>query len=583
MKRKKFCGLLLAVTCLVTAISGCKMNSSENVEVDPLDEVHVFGDDEITVRKLFECSDEVIRYAKYLNATGDYEYTFDSAGKTEVTKKTTSAAGPLEYECFRDENGKSSSILCGGVDYEKSEESIIHLSSDYTKHEQAKYYYYKTFDTTYVKDLFIHYGSEDICGSIDIEKILLPDIESLSIEHVGYLEDYGVYCITVSGDPSPIRSAFDGNLPGVKIIDEIDYEFDAETHELVCVTLSGMASKENKESNDRTYYTDCESFLLNIEIQDVSYKEAQLPEMPQSISNNGYINDIILNDLEFRVKEDIINPFDIESEFYSVADNVWADVTAMPESDRNTLKELKTAIEVAASTYEMDVVDCNYSLLSYESYSSDDFEGVLLKFSICGQENVEGYFIIPVIIEGNNIRVSPTIALDKKDYGAFYDSGDIDFIHDCSPSCQLLAKYRLSADAKLTKEYSEVKEARLSNLTDQAELVYFPEEDWDNLKRMAEDLEAARVASISYYEVRSTDTANTSDFTYFDPNYLDYVNYVYEPYYVLDVDLAKEAIEGIGDTFSINLVSKSSMDNWLKDRKNSKEQNNVKWVQILDE
>ena len=351
-------GIILAATCTVTMFTGCTTTMNyEEPEVDTLNEVHVFGEEEITAQKLFDGAQETIRYAKYMKVSGEYEYSYRndigvSFSNTHVKKDSS---GPVEYEIYRDEDGNYSSILNGEFTWSDSYHSTMIKDADSDNSKYAEFHHYRMKTADDDQDKFICYGDDDICGSINIQSILLTDLNGKKVEKFGQSD--GHYWVRLSGDLSDLRTAFGKNITGSGLLESASYYFDTETHELLGVDLSGYDSR-TKESNNIKISSESSSFSLSLSIDELSNKPVELPEIPKSASDNGYINDVILNDREIALNGEIINPLDVESDFYSVAGAVWAGVLETPEEDRNTLKEIKAAIESAAQAYEIDEVNC---------------------------------------------------------------------------------------------------------------------------------------------------------------------------------------------------------------------------------
>lgn len=569
---KRFLGIMIAAICMTTAITGCTTTNSYNSNnskqekqyISP-DREFVFDNDEFTVKKLFEGAMETVRYSKYLKISGTYSYSYsnDIGVQVQNTTKRESSEGPFECEIYRDENGNFSSVLNGEVTYADSMHSNMIHDIDYDTNKQAQYTYYKTRDEIDSKDQFTYYGDGDICGPIDVEQILLFDINGQNIESVKKDED--VYVVKVTGNLSNAALAVDENFEGRRLVSTINYDFDCATHELVSIALYGSRSDRN-ESNGITISRESKSFRLNLLVDEVSNKEVELPQIPQSASSNGFINNILMGEAELSVKEEIDNPFQVQNEFYSVASAIWSDAMTVPENDRNTLTKLQEAVRSAAEAYEIDGVDCEYALMVHD-YKGNGLDGALIRFKLSSRGEDQGYIIIPFVSGADGIVPGEAISLDKRDFGIINDSGRMQFAHDFTPSCQYQIQYRLRDDGSLLKEYEEIKTSKLSNLSDQAEVVNFPEEDWETLKRMASELDIAGMSSVSRYEIGQKSGGE----------------WITDSYYAIDSDLSSNRTAELSDTYGLEITTKSSVSGKLSKLKYTGEENAISWVQIPSE
>ena len=557
---------------MTTAITGCTTTNGYNSNgakqepkyISP-DEEFVFNNDEFTVRKLFSGAMETVNYAKYLKITGEYKYSYSSTigAYMQSTKKKITSSGPLDYEIYRNDEGDWSSVLKGEVQYDESSTSNMIDLLNYKTWKHSVYTYYKTEDGQGTNDKFIFYGDAGISGPIDVESILRIDIDDKNIEKVGKEGD--VYCIKVTGNLSDAALAVDENFEGRRLVDTIYYNFDCSTHELVGIKLTGYDSDE-EETNGVTISSESESYSLTLLVSEVSYKEVELPQIPQSLATNGSLNDILLGDADLPVKEEVDNPFQVQNEFYSVASAIWSDAMTVPESDRNTLTKLQEAVRNAAEPYEIDEVDCEYTLLGPDN-SEVGIDGMLIRFNLISNGETQGYIILPIISGSDGIVSGAAISLDKRDFGKINVSGRMQFAHDFTPSCQYQIQYRLRDDGSLLKEYEEIKTSKLSNLSDQAEVVNFPEEDWNSLGRMASELDIAGISSFSRYEIGERDGAE----------------WKLETYYALDSDISTEKTDELSDNYGLEITTKSAVSKKLSKLKYTGEENAISWVQIPSE
>ena len=147
-----------------------------------------------------------------------------------------------------------------------------------------------------------------------------------------------------------------------------------------------------------------------------------------------------------------------------MASAVWSDTMALPESDRNTVAGLKEALRSSAEAYDIDEVSSEYAL--YEpDYRDDVLDGALIRFRLSSGGEDQGYIIVPLISGSDGLQPGSTMSLDIKDYAKFNNSGSMQFVHDFTPSCQYRVQYKLTEGGDLKKQYEEIREAKMSNLS----------------------------------------------------------------------------------------------------------------------
>lgn len=575
-KRKNIC-LILATAIFTINLTGCENYASggnESVESENLLDIMITnGEDETTPRKVLEASEESIKYASFVEASGEYKY--EDKRYTSFLDVSTNVEGPISYKRTRDEDNNVSSELTVGMDYHYSYYSTWVQQANNKDWKSSQYSYYKQNINGEEKQLLIYYGSYDICSEMDLEMLLIPEISELTVTYAGYIED--IIVIETTAD-SFTNSRDKNNILGKNLFEKIRYEFNAKDNVLQKVKISGLDYKSDNDPSTGNYSLDYDSKSASIElnVKEISYAKTDMIEIPQAISQNGYINDVVMGEQVFKGDISFWKIFYTKNEWYEKAEAI---VGALDIKDYKfcTIDEMSTQIENAALENGFDKVEREYALVGSDPDEVGVDKAVYIRYSFYCQDELKGYIVVPIGLSQDTyddagvLVASQAIALDAAEYSRFAQDGRVQFVHEYSPTVSEYDVYKLD-EWGIELQYSQWKETKLSNLSSEEELGYFDKDDREVLSRMASELDIASVSGITEYDFFKVYDADEKK-----------VKSGYERCYVLDIDLSDSAVEEISEKYGISVVSKSAMESKLSKLNYSGEEKSVKWVQILDE
>lgn len=234
MKIKNIAAPFVALLILGSLLSGCAPIES----VDPLDEVYKNDREEITLRQLFEGSEEVLGNANYLHVTGSCHS--DSPGGQKDDNKFDFKGYYTDDDNHKDvltgeyEDSSISSIFSAGLGCESRYEYIRGKRNGVDVEEFSEYRLNKN-----------GYTLKQNMVDVDVREIIFPDLSNVMFEFSGK-PDSGHYYVTLRGDLSYFNGSFGRKMGGSGNINEVRYSFSADTHVLEKVTLRGE-KREIKE------------------------------------------------------------------------------------------------------------------------------------------------------------------------------------------------------------------------------------------------------------------------------------------------------------------------------------------------
>ncbi|RKM55130.1 hypothetical protein D6853_10350 [Butyrivibrio sp. X503] len=599
-RSKKIWGIISAAALIIPMTACSDTYTDPNEPVNRIDEEITYGEDDLvtTPRKLLEASEETIKYAGLVEASGRYRYSYDhsfGAGSSYLDNGIKeSYDGVITYSGRRDESGNTSSVLSGNIDYLHEIDMYDFqriTNSDGTERKDARYDYYRQSTEAGEEERFVFFGSGEICDKIDIEGILIPDISQAVVEDVLVIDD--TIKIKMTGDMHFLTDAIGEKITGRKLISEAYYEFDANTRELKQVRVSGSDKNDQSrvntigsgQRNNNNSYTfediETEIFDLELVIENISNTPSEMIEIPDTVCENGNINNLILNDGEFKFGDTVSSPFNMESEASEVVGNIWTEVTTNIGKETCSVKEIQNALAEIAQNYGCDDVRTGYAAVGQDDLNGKYDTGVLLKYELLAEGNVKYVMVVPVIFTDNEASSNTCIALDGEDYVKVGYEGSMDFVHDCTPGCQYHAKYILMADGTVKEMYEEIKQGKISELEDETNLAVFPEEDRETLKSMAESLDIAQIAGIIRFGISEKDTEDV------DPSGIG-VNYeeledTIKYHYVIDYDIGDKKVNEIKEQYSLDIITQKEKDNMISKKKLNVEEDEIEWMQIFDE
>ena len=572
------------------------------IHMEPMGEKENRIDEEITYeetvttpRNLFGASEETVKCAGDIEASG--EYRFGNSHENDDSTVSESCEGRLKYARARDESGNTSSCLSGNVKIENGFRGGIGVGNSHKENGTAGYKYYKQNIEGKSEDCFLYYGTSGLCDSIDIDRIIMPDSSQFFVENI-YVIDKRIR-VVVSDGIQPIIDGFGDGVWGKELISKVIYDFDANTHELKEVCIRGEYIENNSRNkkdysafNDNTYYLsksiEAASFELTLYIRHFEKTPAEMIQMPETCTQNGNINDLILYDKEFDYCPTIDSPFDIKSESLETTQEIWADFTEGIEKSSCSIKEMNNALKEIAPKYGCDEVNNSYAFLGCDYFSDLAWWGimfyggglkyhktqsnyaydeiVLVKNEFLSEGNVKYVIIVPIFFDGNKAQSKVGIAIDGKDYAKVGYNGIAEYDHENSAECRSHAVYKFYGSGTVEKKYEETKVDKISDLSNDSNLAFYPETDRDVLKSMADGLDIAAVSGISRIDISESDSTKARA----------------HKYYVIEYDLGKTRVGEINEEYSLEIVTVNERDSILRDNKIGTIEQEVSWVQFSE-
>ncbi len=234
MKRMKTVTFFAVIIMLGSLLSGCAPVES----VDPLDEVYKNDREEITLRELFEGSEEVLGNANYLHVTGSC-HSDSPVGQKDDNK--------FDYKRHYTDDDNYEDVLTGN--YESS--SIASIFSSFLGCESRYEYICGKKNGADVQSFTEHSLDKDgftlrqNMVEVDVRNILFPDLSGVMFQFSGQPRS-GYYYVTLRGDLSCFNGSFGRSMGGSSNINEVIYSFSTDTHVLEKVTVTGE-KREMKE------------------------------------------------------------------------------------------------------------------------------------------------------------------------------------------------------------------------------------------------------------------------------------------------------------------------------------------------
>ena len=258
MKIRRIAALFAAVVMLGSVLAGC-----EQLEpVDPLDQVYTVGSEEVTIRELFEGSEEVLGNASYLHVTGSCHS--DSPGGEKDDNE-------FDYKRHYTDNDNYKDVLTGN--YENSSITSI-FDANFGCNSSYEYSVGKRNGVD-VEDFSEHKLNSDgftlkqNMVDVDVRKVLFPDLSNVILQFSGQ-PDSKYYYVTLKGDLSYFNGSFGRGMGGSSDIYEVCYYFSADTHLLERVTVDGK-KREMKEYIKGKQTELIYRFRAEFNVEEVSY------------------------------------------------------------------------------------------------------------------------------------------------------------------------------------------------------------------------------------------------------------------------------------------------------------------------
>lgn len=258
-KRKKYLALLLTLAISTFTLSGCADFGS-----DP---------DAETITQLFDATKESLYYATSLSVSGFGQCTID-CNFTSTTDTSSTNEGLDAYTAIEHINFSFNRQYAGTKDYrntlviddayEQKDDSITSIFLDYNTYDKSETYGY-----TLVQE--VKNGEETSAGSyadswepipdVDMMELLFPDLDKCSL----YIDESegSTDTVVLSQNPEygfeyykPFLKAFSQKINYDKI-DKVKYTFDANTHILKYLYITGHYRESKKGFPSFTYNSTC--------------------------------------------------------------------------------------------------------------------------------------------------------------------------------------------------------------------------------------------------------------------------------------------------------------------------------------
>ena len=270
-KRKKYLALLLTLVMSTITVSGCA-----NFGSDP---------DAETINQLFDATKENLYYATSLSVSGLGQCNID-CNYTSTTDTSSTYEGIDAYTATENINISFTRQYAGTKDYrntlvindayEQKDNSITSIYLGHTTYDKSEHYGY-----TLVQE--VKNGEKSSAGSyadsweplpdVDIMELLFPDLDKCSL----YIDESegSTDTVVLSQNPEygfeyykPFLKAFSQKI-NYDNIDNVKYTFDANTHILKYLYITGHYRESKKGFTSFTYNSTC---YYNIVITVDSYE-----------------------------------------------------------------------------------------------------------------------------------------------------------------------------------------------------------------------------------------------------------------------------------------------------------------------
>ncbi|SHI48598.1 hypothetical protein SAMN02745229_03163 [Butyrivibrio fibrisolvens DSM 3071] len=468
----------------------------------PLDVTYEYDGQEISVRKLFEASNENVHYASHLNISGKYSYsrskdlvsTVNLGDKKEYFDMgTSSSSSSTSYEYKRlyiDKDNYLWTISGSNSDSERTDYSLA-LFDDLSTSSSSSFKYYKG-----MLDGQEYTASEYSDGSksglyINVEKILAPDLNNMkdtTVYFYGTPDASGRFKVTFTGEKLYcISEAFGEGSTSSNGFTEIIYSFDAKTKNLLSVSLNGNSEHETYNGTSK------ESKTLDFIITNISFDACDSIELPNIVCENSQLNGALSGDILIQPSPMLNTEMSYDSDVSDTITSIWEDaIDAFPDG-ACTISDLSSSLLDNAKELGLDLITDGYVVNEQEN-------GVLIKFSISRDEAVLGSIVMPIVVSDEALSNDNNLLISIYDQVTVDNRGSIRVYHTISDSLTSVTCYKVN-NGSFNFSYSILKEAKISNLQNDKELALFAGADSENLKTFAGDYKQAEYASIEKYVI----------------------------------------------------------------------------------
>lgn len=493
--------ILIAVIACAVYFSYPKIRQYFWNNQHPLDVIYEYDGQEISVRKLFEASNENVLYASHLNITGKYSdsrstdlvSTIDLGDKKEYYDMGTSSSSSstsYEYERLYIDNDNYLWTISGIINDSSSTKFNYAIIGDLSDSSSSSFKYYKGMidGQEYTAS---EYSGRKSGPCIDVEKILVPDLNNMKDTAVYFYstpDNSGHFNITFTGEKLYcIAEAFGKGSTSSNGFTEIIYSFDAKTKNLISVSLNG-----NREY--KTYDGNCkESKTLNFTITNISFDACDSIDLPNVVCENSQLNGVLSGDTLIYPSPMLNTDMSYDSDVSETITSIWADtITSMPDGI-STISDLSNILSDNAKEIGLDLVTDGYVVNEQET-------GILIKFSISRDEAVIGSIIMSIVASDEGLSSDNNLLISSCDQITVDNRGSIRIYHTISDTLTSVTCYKIKS-GRFDFAYSILKEVKISNLQNEEELALFAGADAENLKTFADDYKQAEYASIDKYTI----------------------------------------------------------------------------------
>ena len=469
----------------------------------PLDVTYEYNGEDISVRKLFEASNENVLYASHLNITGRYSdsrstdlvSTINLGDKKEYIDMGTSRSSSstsYEYErLYIDNDNYLWTISGNNSDSSSTNYNYIAMNNyDLSDSSSSSFKYYKGMidGQEYTAS---EYSGRKSGSCIDVEKILVPDLNNMkdtAVYFYGTPDNSGRFKVTFTGENLYcIAEAFGEGSSSSNGFTEIIYSFDAKTKNLLSVTLNGNSEYKTYNGNGK------ESKTLDFTITGISFDACDSIDLPKVVCENSQLNGALSGDTLIQPSPMLNTDMFYDGDMSDTITSIWSDtITALPDG-ACTISDLSNSLYENAKGLSYDLVMDGYVVNEQEN-------GILIKFTISQNEAEIGSIVMPLVVSDDELSNAGNLLISANDTMTVDSNGSIKVYHTISDSLTKVTCYKIK-NGSFDRSYCILKEAKISNLQSDEELALFAGNDSENLKTFASEYKQAEYASIDRYVI----------------------------------------------------------------------------------
>ncbi len=490
--KKVLWGIVIFLLSLVVILDIDNIRNIFITPVDPLDAIYEYDDQEISVRKLFEASYEVLHYSNHWAATGSYSYKYDTYNYADGKLSSSPDESEqelinLRYDHFFVDLDNYLGILNGDC-IDPYDSYSFYGEVDHESTVTTYNYYDGVIDGSALTAF--GYSGHKISENFKVEIILNPDfdnIEDVSVVFDGSVDEQGHIVVTFIGNNLPCIATAFNEYATTSPYNEAIYTFDAKTKTLIEVTLK-YESSSGGYGHDKHTRSGC----INLTIEDITYGDCEIPEVPRMICDNSIISGAITGDETFKPSSFLNIDFSEENDFTSLIKCIWIN-TISSFTDECSLDDFSNKLSEIAALYDVEIKKDSYVLNKYE-YST------YIKYHIIVDDNEVADIIMPLIVYGAKLKNDNNLLVDSNDELSVREDGSVWIKHEDPDSVSFEKCYMIYTDGTLTLDHMMTKVLHISNLLDDEEYDKFANfYDYNEIRAFAEEFEAADKTYLARY------------------------------------------------------------------------------------